>query len=91
MAQERLNHLMIMQVHKERTVKLVLKSVFNVFVGGSEHCSGIFAKYYTRGRVGNFPCLERQTCPRGRDIESLKCAFAIRIVRVRGVQYSAVT
>ena len=24
----------------------------------------------TRGRVGNFPCLEWQTCPRGRDIES---------------------
>ena len=44
----------------------------------------------TRGRVGNFPCLEWQTCPRGRDIESLKCACAIRIVRVRGVQYSAV-
>ena len=43
-----------------------------------------------RGRVGNFPCLEWQTCPRGRDIESLKCACAIRIVPVRGVQYSAV-
>ena len=43
----------------------------------------------TRGKVGNFPCLEWQTCPRGRDIESLKCACAIRIVRVRGLQYSA--
>ena len=31
-----------------------------------------------------------QTCPRGRDIESLKCACAIRIVSVRRVQYSAV-
>ena len=28
----------------------------------------------TRDRVGNFPCLKWQACPRGRDIESLKCA-----------------
>ena len=42
MAQERLNHLMIMYVHKERTDKLDLKSVLNAFVGGSEHSSGIF-------------------------------------------------
>ena len=28
----------------------------------------------TRDRVGNFPCLEWQACPRDRDIESLKCA-----------------
>ena len=39
---------------------------------------------------GSFPSLEWQTCPRGRDIESLKCACAIRIVRMREVQYSAV-
>ena len=45
----------------------------------------------TRGRVGNFPCLEWQTSPRGRDIESLKCACAKRIVRVRAVQCSAMT
>ena len=38
---------------------------------------------------GNFPCLEWQTCPRGQDIESVMCACAIRIVRVRGV-HSAV-
>ena len=38
----------------------------------------------TRGRVGNFPSLEWHTCPRGRDIESLKCACAIRIVHARG-------
>ena len=30
----------------------------------------------TRDRVGNFPCLEWQACPRGWDIESLKCACA---------------
>ena len=45
MAQERLNHLMIMHVHKERTDKLDLKCVLNEFVCGSEHRSGIFAKY----------------------------------------------
>ena len=39
--------------------------------------------------VGNFPCLEWQTCPKGQDIESLKCACAIRIVRVRAVQCHA--
>ena len=36
----------------------------------------------TRDRVGNFPCLEWQACPRGRNIKSLKCACAIRIVYV---------
>ena len=46
MAQERLNHLMIMHVHKERTDKLDLKSVLNDFVAGSEHRSSIFAKYF---------------------------------------------
>ena len=51
---------------------------------------GTYVFTATRKRVGNFPCLEWQTCPRVRDIESLKCACAIRIVRVRGVQYSAV-
>ena len=45
MAQERLNHLMIMHVHRESVDKLYLKSVLNYFVGGSEHFSGIFAKY----------------------------------------------
>ena len=36
----------------------------------------------TRGRVGNFPCLEWQACPRGRDIESLKCACETHAARV---------
>ena len=45
MAQERLNHLMVMHVHKERTDKLDLKSVLNNFVGESEHRTGVFAKY----------------------------------------------
>ena len=36
----------------------------------------------TRDRVGNFPCLEWQACPRGRDIESLKCACKTHAARV---------
>lgn len=44
MAQERLKHLMILHIHKERTDDLDLKSVLNDVVSGSEHCSGIFAK-----------------------------------------------
>ena len=36
---------MILHVHKERTDNLDLKSVLNDFVSGSEHRSGIFAKY----------------------------------------------
>ena len=31
----------------------------------------------TRGRVGNFPCLEWQICPRGRDIESKFQSFKV--------------
>ena len=42
MAQERLNHLMVMHVH---TDKLDLKSVLKNVVGESEHRTGIFAKY----------------------------------------------
>ena len=46
--------------------------------------------YYAPMNVGNFCCLERQTCPRVRDIESLYFACAIRIVCVCGVQCSTV-
>ena len=45
MTQERLNHLMHLHIHKERTDKIDLKSVVNQFIGESEHCSSIFAKY----------------------------------------------
>lgn len=55
MGQERLNHLMLSYVHKERTDKLDLKFVLNEFilnefVGQSEHLSSlqsinILAKY----------------------------------------------
>ena len=51
-----------------------------------------FVRYYapinvsshppTRDRVGNFPCLEWQACPRGGDIESLKCACETHAARV---------
>ena len=37
MTQERLNYLMIMHVHKEKTNKSNLRSVVNDFVGRSEH------------------------------------------------------
>ena len=45
MSQERLNHLMIMHVHKERTDDLEIKTILNNFVSMSEHRSSIFAKY----------------------------------------------
>ena len=45
MAQERLNHLMVLHVHKERIDKMDLKSILNDFVGVSEHRTAIFAKY----------------------------------------------
>ena len=45
MTQERLNHLMMMHIHKERTDQLDLKSVLNDFISGSDHRSSIFAKY----------------------------------------------
>ena len=37
MSQDRLNHLMILHVHKELTDALDLKEVANEFVCGSEH------------------------------------------------------
>ena len=57
--------------------KCQIMSILNGFLGGD---------------IPGLPPLHEslQTCPRGRDIESLKCACAIQIVRVRGVQYSAV-
>ena len=45
MTQERLNYLMLIHVHKERTDALDLKGVINEFIGDSAHRSGIFAKY----------------------------------------------
>lgn len=45
MSQQRLNHLMIMHIHKERTDNMDLKLVLNNFIAESEHRSSIFAKY----------------------------------------------
>ena len=45
MGQQRLNYFMLLHVHKERTDNLDLRSVLNEFVGDSEHCSGLFAKF----------------------------------------------
>ena len=45
MGQERLNHLMILYVHKSRADSLDLKEIFNNFVAGSQHRSSIFAKF----------------------------------------------
>ena len=41
----RLNYLMLLHVHKERTDNLDHRSVLNEFFGDSEHCSGLFAKF----------------------------------------------
>ena len=45
MSQERLNYLMILHVHKDRTDAHDIKSILNEFVGDSEHRSRIFAKF----------------------------------------------
>ena len=45
MGQERLNHLMVLYVHKSRTDRINLETILNNFVGGSEHRSSIFAKF----------------------------------------------
>ena len=51
MSQRRLNHLMLLHVHKERTDSLDLRVVLNAFFGESEHRSGIFAKYQLTSRI----------------------------------------
>ena len=43
--QERLNHLKIRHVHKEKTDTLVLTDVANEFVSKSEHSLQIFSKF----------------------------------------------
>ena len=45
MLQERLNYLMLLHVHKDRTDILCLKSAINDFVGDSVYRSNIFRKY----------------------------------------------
>ena len=45
MGQSRLNHLMILHIHKERTDKLSLESCLNEFVAGSEHRLSLFGHF----------------------------------------------
>ena len=45
MTQERLNYLMIIHVHKERTDALDMKTLLNEFVDKSEHRTRIFAMF----------------------------------------------
>ena len=45
MTQERLNHYMLLNIHKEKVDSLNLKEVQNEFVSLSDHRIGIFAKY----------------------------------------------
>ena len=45
MGQERLNYLMLLHVHNDKTDKLDLKSISNDFVQDSVHRSNIFSKF----------------------------------------------
>ena len=45
MGQERLNNLMLLYIHKERTDDLDLKDVATEFISGSEHRLSIFGKF----------------------------------------------
>ena len=45
MGQERLNYLMLLHVHNDKTDKLDLKSILNDFVQDSVHRSNIFSKF----------------------------------------------
>ena len=45
MTQKRLNHVMLLHVHKERTDALSLIDMANDFVSGSEHRLSIFGKF----------------------------------------------
>ena len=45
MSQKRLNHLLILNVHKERTDTLDLKDTLNSFVKGSQHRAGLFSLF----------------------------------------------
>ena len=47
MGQERLNHLMLLHLHKEKLDKLDLVFIANEFVSGSEHRLSFFGKFDT--------------------------------------------
>ena len=45
MTQERLNHVMLLNVHKEKTDELILEDVARDFVNDNEHRVHIFGKF----------------------------------------------
>ena len=47
MSQERLNHLMVLHIHKDRTDSLNAIDIANDFVSGSDHRQQIFSKFKT--------------------------------------------
>ena len=47
MSQERLNHLMVLHIHKDRTDSLNAIDIANDFVSGSDHRQQIFGKFKT--------------------------------------------
>lgn len=46
MKQDRLNYLMLLHIHKDKTDKLDLKTILNEFISFSNHRSNIFTKLY---------------------------------------------
>ena len=48
MMQQRLNHLMVLSVHKEFTDKLSLIDVANEFISGSEHRKNVFSMEFSQ-------------------------------------------
>ena len=48
MSQERLNHCMLLSVHKEKTDEINLKNVANVFRGAKEDRRHAFGLFYDR-------------------------------------------
>ena len=50
MTQKRLNHLIILHVHKDLTDKLNLNDIGNDFVGQSEHLLALFGSFSEKGR-----------------------------------------
>ena len=50
MTQERLNHLIVLHVHKDLTDKLYLNDIGNEFIGQSKHRLALFGSFSEKGR-----------------------------------------
>ena len=48
MSQQRLNHLMVLQVHKDYTEKLNLVDVANDFIAGNDHRTQVFGMEFKK-------------------------------------------